>query len=43
MNEEPQERGYAFEKYLKSLFEAFSLQPREVLGQSGNKLTAILY
>jgi hypothetical protein len=28
MNEEPQERGFAFEKYLKSLFEAFSLQPR---------------
>jgi hypothetical protein len=24
----PQERGFAFEKYLKSLFEAFSLEPR---------------
>ncbi|MCL1814823.1 MAG: hypothetical protein FWG27_03245 [Treponema sp.] len=28
MSDNPQARGFAFEKYLKSLFDAFSLQPR---------------
>jgi hypothetical protein len=38
MNEEPQERGYAFEKYLKSLFEAFSLQPRGSFRTTGEQI-----
>jgi hypothetical protein len=38
MNEEPQERGYAFEKYLKSLFEAFSLQPRGSFKTTGEQI-----
>jgi hypothetical protein len=38
MNEEPQERGFAFEKYLKSLFEAFSLQPRGSFKTTGEQI-----
>jgi len=34
----PQERGFAFEKYLKSLFDAFSLQPRESFRTTGEQI-----
>jgi hypothetical protein len=37
-SEMPQERGFAFEKYLKSLFEAFSLQPRGSFRTTGEQI-----
>jgi hypothetical protein len=37
-SETPQERGFAFEKYLKSLFNAFSLQPRGSFRTTGEQI-----
>jgi hypothetical protein len=34
----PQERGFAFEKYLKSLFEVFALQPRGSFKTTGEQI-----
>ena len=37
-SETPQERGFAFEKYLKSLFDVFSLQPRGSFRTTGEQI-----